>query len=149
MSGASLFQSLRESWEAEMPVGLPADECWPWPGYVNSHGYGYARWRGGAVRAHRVAYEAVIGPIPEGLVLDHLCRNRACVNPYHLEPVDDRTNNLRGFSPPAMNARKTHCSRGHEFTPENTYRWPNGKRRCRTCHRLDQRARVAKEKANA
>jgi len=99
--------------------------------------------------AHRFAYEALVGPIPEGLKLDHLCRNRACVNPDHTEPVTDRVNTLRGFGPTAMNARATHCSEGHEFTDENTYLNQSGSRVCLTCMRAAQREwwhRVGKQK---
>ena len=89
--------------------------------------------------AHRVVYEILVGPIPVGLELDHLCRNRACVNPDHLEPVTTRTNLLRGYSPWACRARQTHCKRGHEFTPENTYGTGDGRRYCRTCRRAHHR----------
>jgi hypothetical protein len=83
--------------------------------------------------AHRLAYELFVGPIPEGQTIDHLCRNRPCVNPGHLEVVDMRTNLLRGSSPTAQNARKTHCKHGHEFTPENTALKQGRYRICRTC----------------
>ena len=83
--------------------------------------------------AHRIVYEALVGPIPEGMVLDHLCRNRPCASPAHLEPVDSRTNTLRGEGPTAKHAIKTHCPRGREHTPENTYSYKRGGRQCRTC----------------
>lgn len=85
---------------------------------------------------HRVVYELRVGPIPEGLELDHLCRVRHCANPEHLEPVTGRENIRRGTSPSAINGRKTHCKNNHEFTPENTYVSPLGKRTCRTCRKL-------------
>lgn len=90
--------------------------------------------QGKVVRAHRAAYELERGPIPAGLELDHLCRTPCCVNPYHLEPVTRRENQRRGMGPTGINARKTHCLRGHEFTPENTYLLPNGAgRSCKAC----------------
>lgn len=104
--------------------------CWNWQGTITSHGYGLYSKR----YAHRLSYEHYVGPIPDGLQIDHLCRNHACVNPAHLEPVTQRTNILRGISPMAENSRKTHCNHGHEFTPENTYIRPDGGgRQCKQC----------------
>src|SRR5690349_9784178 len=88
---------------------------------------------------HRVAYERLVGPIPDGLALDHLCRVRHCINPDHLEPVTWRENILRGASEVARLAARTACSKGHEFTPENT-RINNGARACRRCDRENKRA---------
>lgn len=112
--------------------------CWIFTGSLNAAGYGQigVGGRGQALRTrgcHRVMYEEVLGAVPAGLTLDHLCRNRACCNPWHLEPVTSGENVLRGESVPARNARKTHCKWGHEFTPENTYTGYIG-RSCRRCH---------------
>jgi len=92
------------------------------------------------LRAHRVAWELLRGPIPAGMHLDHLCRNPSCVNPAHLQVVSQRVNNLRGISPPAINARKTHCPAGHPYDAANTYISPEGWRQCMTCRREHQRA---------
>ncbi|MER7813856.1 HNH endonuclease [Streptomyces sp. NPDC096153] len=110
--------------------------CWLWNGSKNTGGYGKVRVHGTLVQAHRWAYESLRAPVPAGLNLDHLCRNRACVNPWHLEPVSGRINTLRGAGHTAINAAKTHCVRGHRFDAENT-RWSsNGYRVCRACVRL-------------
>lgn len=101
--------------------------CWIWLGALNHKGYGKIN---GKI-AHRVSYEIHIGPIPDGLQLDHGCRVRCCVNPRHLEPVTLIENIARG-EVGQYNARKTHCSEGHEFTPENTGRYHN-ERYCRKC----------------
>ena len=109
--------------------------CWLWPGALTGGGYGHRWWHGKTNRVHRVAYELSVGPITKGLQLDHLCRNRPCFNPRHLEPVTRRENILRGESPAALNARKTHCKRGHEFTEENTYHKNPRGRACIKCLR--------------
>lgn len=108
-----------------------ATGCWRWTGRLCRDGYG----RIGAASAHRVYYELIKGSVAPGLTLDHLCRNRWCVNPDHLEPVSNRDNILRGESFSAVNARKTHCQKGHPFTPETTYLKKNGHRTCKTCHK--------------
>lgn len=105
--------------------------CWEWQGTLYPNGYGRFYDHGNhGVRAHRWAYEAWVGPIPKGLVMDHLCRNRDCVNPLHLEPVTAKTNTNRGRR---YNAEKTHCKNGHEFDEVNTYKYGNS-RQCRQCH---------------
>jgi hypothetical protein len=90
--------------------------------------------RGTTIHAHRYAWQLLIGPIPDGLQLDHLCRTRSCVNVFHLEPVDGRTNTLRGLTLAAANLAKTHCPQGHEYDAANTYRPPGStSRECRAC----------------
>jgi hypothetical protein len=112
--------------------------CWEWRGARNPEGYGQFHRRNKQVRAHRFAYELLVGPIPEGLVIDHLCRNHGCVNPAHLEAVTVHENMVRGEGPAADNETRSHCTNGHEFTTENTYSW-KGYRHCRACAR--ERAR--------
>jgi len=109
--------------------------CWNWTGADRGEGYGRFRDGQSHIYAHRWSYEQ----IPEGLTIDHLCRNRMCVNPKHLEPVTIKENVMRGVGIAAKNASKTHCKRGHEFNIENTYIRKNQsgtKRRCRTCRRI-------------
>ncbi len=112
--------------------------CIEWTG-CRSHGYGRFRCNGRLWGAHRFAYEVTLGPIPEGLVLDHLCRNTACVNPSHLEPVTDQINFLRGIAPTAIAVRLNRCFNGHEFTVENTKTTATGLRRCRICAKVANR----------
>jgi|SRR5271157_3784042 len=116
--------------------------CWIWTGCVNDQGYGQIAVTVGVgivIRryTHIVSYETYVGPIPEGLELDHLCRTRRCANYKHLEPVTRRVNLLRGVGETAKNAAKTSCIHGHPYTEENTYHRPdkNG-RMCRACGRL-------------
>ena len=108
------------------------NSCWEWTDFTHSDGYGKFRLNGKFVMAHRFSYEFLKEKIPEGLTLDHLCRNRKCVNPNHLETVTIKENLMRGFGACAVNARKTHCIHGHEFTPKNTYFDKIG-RHCRMC----------------
>jgi hypothetical protein len=120
--------------------------CWPWTGSCTANGYGqfHVRLDSGpwsVTVAHRVAYELTIGPIPDGLVLDHLCRNRACARPDHLEPTTDAANILRGTGWSARHARKTHCPQGHAYDERNTHVDKNGMRHCRTCDADRHRAR--------
>ena len=116
------------------------DGCWEWTAYRMKNGYGTLRVATKGWLAHRFAYQEFVGPIPDGLEIDHLCRNRACVNPDHLEAVDHRTNLMRGNTWAAANAKKTHCVNGHEFDEENTLIVPLG-RNCRACHREREAAR--------
>jgi hypothetical protein len=119
-------------------------DCWLWTARRHRDGYAQIQLDGRTQLAHRVAYRVFVGPIPDGLTLDHLCRVRHCVNPAHLEPVTGRINTLRGNGPSALNAIKKQCSRDHDFTDENTYVDKLGRRDCRTCHRAkDARRRRA------
>ena len=120
-----------------------SDACWPWTGAISSAGYGVVKLGGRRdspiLLAHRVAFTLDRGPVPHGLQLDHLCRNRACCNPAHLEPVTPKVNTQRAT------ALITHCPKGHEYTPANTAIQKSGGRRCRTCHReSEQRRKQAK-----
>lgn len=126
---AGLLERFHAKYEVDSTTG-----CWRWFATLDRGGYSHftipARRH---ISGHRFAYMALVGPIPLGLELDHLCHNTACVNPGHLEPVTRAENMRRRY------ARMTHCKRGHEFTPENTYTGV-GRRSCRTC----QRAAVAR-----
>jgi len=111
----------------------PNSGCWLWSGSATPLGYGMARRRGRTFYTHRLAYEAFVGPIPDRLDIDHLCRTPACCNPSHLEAVTHRENTRRGNAPSARVRRANVCSRGHSLA--DAYNFSNGKRRCRTCHR--------------
>ncbi len=107
--------------------------CWLWTGLINIGGYGSVRWRGRVGGAHIVSYQLLVGELPEGTELDHLCRVRHCVNPAHLEPVSHAVNMSRGSW-----ALKTHCPQGHEYTGRNVMHIPSRPtaRYCRECHRI-------------
>lgn len=113
--------------------------CWEWTGAISSKGYGTLGFQTRDLYAHRASYELFVGPIPDGLEMDHLCRNRRCINPEHLEAVTHLENMHRN---PFVSARmkQTHCKHGHEFTPENTRRKKNGTRCCRACDQGGRRA---------
>ena len=129
-------------------IRIPDSGCWEWTGALNSRGYGAVGVFGVSKSTHRVAYELLVGPIPDDLQIDHLCRNKPCCNPEHLEPVTALTNMQRR---PDVN--KTHCLRGHEMTPENTVikatKTGSGKIvNCRICkNEAQRRARERKRAA--
>lgn len=130
----------------------PDSSCWLWSGYLKPNGYAsmYVNDSARKEYAHRVAYELFKCPIPDGMDIDHLCRVRHCVNPDHLEAVTRKVN--VGRSPIMGNPRNknaTHCIRGHELSGENLYVKPNGRRICRTCRRLRQKARKEAESLSA
>lgn len=106
--------------------------CWNWVGCANSEGYGDFWIYGANIRAHRTSWRLFKGEIPSGLTIDHLCRNRKCVNPAHLEPVTKRENVLRGEGLCAVNAKKTHCPKGHIYSGPNLAVYGRN-RKCRRC----------------
>ena len=110
------------------------ETCWTWLAYKDVDGYGQVKIDKRMKVAHRAVYELLVGPIPEGLICDHLCRNRNCVNPAHIEIVTQRENVLRGVGPSAQHAGKTHCPSGHAYSAENT-NYARGKRDCRICRK--------------
>lgn len=122
----------------------PKTQCWPWIACLGAGGYGVIRFKGRNLYAHRASYEAFVGPVPDGLTLDHLCRVRHCVNPAHLDPVTMGENIRRGIR---HNSTKTHCPSGHEYSVENTYITTSKHRICRKCQAAHERNRRARLKA--
>lgn len=117
----------------------PNSGCWLWDAFVHPTGYAVLRADGKSQYAHRLSYEAFVGPVPSGLQLDHLCRIRSCVNPSHLEPVTPKENTRRGLNM----IPRTHCRKGHEFSDDNLY-WYLGRRQCRKCRQACQRRHAEK-----
>ncbi len=130
----------------------PNSGCWVFHGTISDSGYGLmkppgrTRW----VRVHRYVYEQLVGPIPDGLQIDHVkekgCTSKACCNPDHLEPVTSRENTARGNAPSASIIRLGVCQRGHVMTPDNIYTYPKGNRRCRSCQDMHRKAHHARLK---
>lgn len=129
--------------------------CWVWMACCNGNGYGRFGLSGRTVYAHRFAFELLRGPIPPGLEIDHLCRVRSCVNPYHMEAVTDRVNTLRGESVSALHHRKSKCSNGHALTGDNvriefSKISKYGRRRCKQCARdYDAKKRALRHTARS
>lgn len=148
MTGAQRLESAVLRFSARTKV--VANEhglCWLWSGPLGRKGYVRFRTEDGTKASiHRWAYELMVGPIPEGLTIDHLCRNTNCANPDHLEPVTDLENIARGTQG-KYQRDKTHCRNGHEFSPENTYVNPEGHRACIECRRAVGRINDAKRRA--
>jgi hypothetical protein len=118
-------------------VAIPFAGCFVWTGAVDKLGYGRIGMQGKSKLAHRISYQHFVGEIPQGLELDHLCRNPSCINPNHLEAVTRKVNTDRGLCAETHKKRyaaMTHCKHGHEFTFENTYFHPtHNRRQCKTC----------------
>ncbi len=116
--------------------------CWNWIGATQSRGYGHMILRGKTKLAHRISYEHYVGKIPEGLTIDHICRNTLCVNPEHLQPKTQKDNNLCGISPTAINGRKKTCVNGHELSGKNIkvqVKKDGTRRRCLLCEKIYKR----------
>jgi len=137
------YNSFPRLW-SKVSITSPS-RCWLWTAAIRQDGYCRFWLNGERIPAHRVTYELLIGPIPQGLTIDHLCRVRRCVNPWHMEPVTIGVNVKRGNSVSGINIRKTHCKRGHKLSGDNVYNWPAHPywRACRTCRRLSDRAKAA------
>jgi hypothetical protein len=146
---------LQDFWDQVQPE--PLSGCWLWNGGLNPKGYGQMRRDNRRLQVHRYAYELLVGPIPEGLELDHLCRVRCCVRPDHLEPVTHAENLRRARGTPRRPAEryiptgrpaKTRCKRGHDFTPENTH-FTGKQRQCKECKRERSRQWYARKHGRA
>lgn len=147
-----MSRSKRDVLERAMEKVDVTDTCWLWTAHINRAGYGRIGTQLGTDLAHRVIYQLTVGPIPDGLHLDHLCRVRHCVNPAHLEPVTAAENLARSLAPLATKMRhaaRTHCKNGHEFSEENTGIDGNGSRVCRTCARMRSLAYFKRKAAAA
>lgn len=140
MRSDDIPERVRERFWSRVDVG-DSEECWPFLMSIGSHGYGQIGWSANGknrmVLAHRAAWVLNVGPIPDGLTVDHLCRNRPCCNPSHLRLLTN-VENARDNG----NARKTHCPSGHEYSADNTYINPIGHRSCRLCKVVRRRAQT-------
>lgn len=156
MIGAFVQLNIGSRRAGRNPIGYVVTEsgCWEWVGAIAPTGYGVYTGQGGGGGAHRYVYKLLVGPIPEGLTLDHLCRNRLCVRPDHLEPVTMFENTMRGNTVAAVNAKKTHCPKGHPYEGDNVVRYPRHAtwRVCKVCKYARNRvwwARRTRKKASA
>jgi hypothetical protein len=129
-----MTQALLPSWFSERVV-FAEGQCWEWTGFIDQGGYGQIPVAADDRKAHRFAYTTLVGPIPEGMTLDHLCKCRHCVNPVHLEVVTRAENTLRSTSPFVLNKAKTHCLNGHPLTGANLITKKDGRRNCLQCRR--------------
>lgn len=140
--------------DGPIPLARPdLGQCWQWTGprwkrdYDGAPTYGFMKMNGKNTGVHRIVYELLVDVIPDGLTIDHLCRNMACVNPSHLEPVTLTENILRSDNTAALFARRDSCYRGHSFDPPNGYARPDGARGCHECDRI--RGAIARAKRQA
>lgn len=132
--GKTVEDRFHERYQVDRNTG-----CWNWTAGLNGKGYAYIFARRYSRQAYKWYYEIVYGKVPDGMELDHLCRNKKCVNPEHLEVVTKSENNRRGNSPSAKNARKTHCPRGHELADGNLFIHKSGRRSCLICFTRQRR----------
>lgn len=141
-----IMKTVEDRFWSKVYIDTTGHGCWEWMDTPHHTGYGHMRVGNSKIMAHRLSYALNVGEIPQGLHLDHGCRNRSCVRPDHLEPVTNRENILRGTGPSAMNAQKTLCPNGHKYDMEEKGRHGTA-RRCGTCRRESNREAVRRYRA--